>query len=212
MTRRKAAPVADASVPGDAPVVDGDVADPSTNAPLGNAAVAVTGDPRAAAAVLAKQAKPDPVEHAATRSEETAKQLKRELGDPSVQDATDPVVSGEAVAPAETSDGHTVDASGTADDHARVATPASDDSSDDSATSALDERAAKADRNKGVSAGQDTAGVELSFKSLVRGLAASGVHRDLPNQWVGEAYADLQGERAHAKSAGLPDPYPLLVF
>lgn len=199
--RRSAAKPADV-------VVDRDVADPSTQATEG----AVTGDARAADAVLAKQAKPDPEPLGETRSELTAKQLKDELGDPRVLTAVDPVGPGEAVAPAETSDGHTVDASGTADDHTRVLLEQDRGVSTDAATSALDERVAHADRNKGVSANQNTDALEAGFKGLVESYAVQGVHRDLVSQWVVEEYASLQGERTSAQSAGASDPYPLLVF
>lgn len=82
---------------------------------------------------------------------------------------------------------------------------------DPATPTSTDQRVAPADQNKGVGT-VDPDGVQLVVTALAEAYAQQGVHQDVLTQAVANAYANLQGQRSTALSAGLPDPFPLFVF
>lgn len=182
---------------------------------LEDAAEPSSGDASAAQAVLDRDLSEPAVEQSPSLAETSAQRVLDEGG------ASAPSV-GDATVPTETLDGHTVDPSGTADDTqpgvASVNTEASvpldvnsPHSGDDQNPLTIDQRIDPADRNKGVAANLPTEFAEDLMTQTVKRLAKTGFPHDVVHQWVDQAYADLQGERSTAKSAGEPDPFPLYV-
>lgn len=186
-----------------------DVVNPADSQPSVPTITAHVDPAGAAALVLDKQASA-PVEPPPPTRSEVAAQAVIDAG------TLTPPSAGGAIHPVETLDGHTVDASGTADDSqpGLVAADAQNNATPISEleTRAIDQRIALADRNKGVAANLPTDLLESLVVSVAKVLAESGAHRDLIHQWVDQAYADLQGQRNSAQAAGNDDPYPLLTF
>lgn len=202
------APTGAAIIPLDEPATA--PVDPIDNQPP-VATVQANPDPSGAAAAVLDRPLTAPVaEVIPSRSELAAQQV--------IDEGTlTPAQPGSAVHPVETLDHHTVDPSGTADDHmpGLFAPPDAGDTSLSTPTSSLiggiDQRVDPADRNKGiVNISPQTA--EDLFTPTARVLAESGVHRDLLHQWVDQVYADLQGQNASATSAGDEPPFPNVVF
>lgn len=82
---------------------------------------------------------------------------------------------------------------------------------DPATPTSTDQRVDAADQNKGVGT-VDPDGVQLVVTALAEAYAEQGVHQDVLTQAVANAYANLQGQRSTALSAGQPDPFPLFVF
>lgn len=179
--------------------------------------VAAHEDPHGAAQAVLDQERVQPDEVVASRAEVMAQRVLDE-------GTLTPAVPGNATAPVETLDHHTVDPSGTADDSqpGAFAEPAPSDTDTavdtnnhpgegtDAATATFDTRLDEADR---AGKGQTTLAPEVGEEIVVstaKSLAQAGFHADLLHQWVDQAFSDLQGQRNSAQQAGGPDPYPRL--
>lgn len=191
-------PVVEAPVPGDAPA---DVAsvDPADNQPA-IATVPALPDPSGAAAAVLERDVAQPVTVTVPSRAEVAAQQVIDEG------TLTPAQPGSAIHPVETLDGHTVDPSGTADDHMPGVAAVSDPGDTSLSTPApVPDTSAK-----GPGTG-DVAAVSFVFTALAEAYAEQGVHKDLLSAAIDTAYANLQGQRSSAQFAGQPDPFPLLA-
>lgn len=176
--------------------------DPAANVVVVPTVVAGPDPSGAASLVIDKQTAPDPVETIPTRSEVAAQQVLDE-------GTLTPAQPGDAIHPVETLDHHTVDPSGTADDHmpgfASVSAPSAVDTQ-----YSTPEVEAVVPSAKGPGT-LDVDSVTLAVTALAEAYAEVGVHKDILTQAVENAYANLQSQRSTAQTAGQPDPFPLLA-